>query len=818
MTDFCHLNMRIAKKNLAYPLLRDTFSLLGSSKCEVMSVLDLKDAFHSLCLSEKSQKYCGILPYFGSASYLYQRMPMGLNVSPPIWQMYINNILNSLQSRKYCEVIMDDLLLFTPSKKAHMNKLEDLLKALRKNGLKISPKKCQLFRMELKYMGNIIFIKDRRVCMKPLHSRLEAIQKAKAPTTAKQCKSFAGMVNFVSISCPELQRLLKPIYDLTRKGKQFVWEKEQQEAFEEIKQRLQKAPVLHMPDRIGRFQLYSDTSKCATGRALYQIQNGKPKLIVYCSKRLPEAAHNYSIMELEMCGLAINIASFAHLLRKVDFDVVVDHLAIAQIMRSKVEPATNRIKRLLEVLIAYSFNLYYIKGKDMVLSDFLSRQDPGDEDMKEIIPISFNMKSVLQDKCYNNGENIDRYMVQTRSQTKASGVHGSRKGLDPHRIPERQTQPIARLEIDRKPRIGQGRAGMRRKAPTFLDARQGTSISKPIVIDDETESKKSKSIVEFPRSKMLPPYLLPQIRPPPKPPDNVLKKQEVESSKIEIEENSPFQESIISEIYERPDKLYFQEPTELKDLIDTNNIVQRFLLKQTDIDKSLEVIKRKVLKGMHLSLTIKEIQSGYLSSLYFKDIYIYLAHNRLPSKRVVMQRVEMLAEKYIMLDSLLFKLTMIPGKETALLAIPEVCVDKIIILYHSNLFAGHQGVIKMYLTISDRFYIPNLMHYLRSYIKGCHICQLNKKEKLPERQLQSRIILNYRPLSRLSMDLKVMPKSYRGDRYILCVIDEVTNYIITAPVRQAKSEEVEEILINSVFSKYCVPDCIIMDLVHSCLR
>ena len=377
--------------------MRDTFSLLGSAKCEVMSVLDLKDVFHSLHLPEKSQKYCGILPYFGSASYLYQRMPMGLNVSPPIWQMYINTILNSLQNRKYCEVIIDDLLLFTPSKKAHMDKLEDLLKALRKNGLKISPKKCQLFRTELQYMGNTIFIiKERRVCVKPLHSRLEAIEKVKAPTTAKQCKRFAGILNFVSIFCPELQRLLKPIYDLTRKGRQFVWGKEQQDAFDEIKRRLQIPPVLHMPDKVGRFQLYSDTSKYATGGALYQIQNGKPKLIAYSSKRLPEAAHNYSITELEMHGLAINIASFAHLLRKVNFDAVVDHLAITQIMMSKVELVTNRIKRLLEVLSAYSFNLYYIKGKDMILSDFLSRQDPGDEDTKEIIPISFNMKLVLQ--------------------------------------------------------------------------------------------------------------------------------------------------------------------------------------------------------------------------------------------------------------------------------------------------------------------------------------------------------------------------------------------------------------------------------------
>ena len=108
--------------------------------------------------------------------------------------------------------------------------------------------------------------------------------------------------------------------------------------------------------------------------------------------------------------------------------------------------------------------------------------------------------------------------------------------------------------------------------------------------------------------------------------------------------------------------------------------------KQIDIDKILEIIRKKVSKGTHLPLTIKEIQDGYLNSLYFKDIYLYLAQNMLPSKKAMMRRVEILAEKYILLDSLLFKLT-IPGKETALLAIPETCADKIITLYHSNLFA-----------------------------------------------------------------------------------------------------------------------------------
>ena len=104
---------------------------------------------------------------------------------------------------------------------SHIARLEDLLKALLKNGLKISPKKCQLFSTNLHSMGNEIFIKDKRVCVKPLRNRLESIQKLQPPTTVKGCRSFAGMVNFLSMFCSELQKLLKPIYDLTRKGRLF---------------------------------------------------------------------------------------------------------------------------------------------------------------------------------------------------------------------------------------------------------------------------------------------------------------------------------------------------------------------------------------------------------------------------------------------------------------------------------------------------------------------------------------------------------------------------------------------------------------------
>ena len=260
------------------------------------------------------------------------------------------------------------------------------------------------------------------------------------------------------------------------------------------------------------------------------------------------------------------------------------------IMRSKVEPATTRIKRLLEVLSSYSFNLYYIKGKDMILSDFLSRQNVDDSNLHEIIPISFNLRMVLQDKYYNLEGEKERYMIQTRSQTKASGVqlpevHGTRKRLDPHKIPEKQPQPIVRLTIEKKPRLGQGRAGIKRKVKLAPPSQKkevsigpDSSRPKPIIISDEAVLAVDPilpiPLPEVPKSEGLPPYILLRNRPPPKPPDQLINKQDIGDTKTDIEENSPFQENIISEIYERPNKSYFQEPIELKDLIDTRNIIQ----------------------------------------------------------------------------------------------------------------------------------------------------------------------------------------------------------------------------------------------------
>ena len=387
IVDFRLLNTRILKRNTSIPLMSDILSILGNSKCEVVSCVDIKDAYHSVRLTEKSKEYCGILPYFGSPIYRYEVLPMGIACAPQIWMDYITLILAELEDKKRYIAIMDDLLIHS-TKVAHWKLFKQLLKSICKNGLRLSPKKCQLFKTQLTYMGNEFSINKRNMTITPLRSRTKAINKIPTPKIPKQCKGFCGVVNYLSLYCPDLQKLLKCIVELTRKGRPFILGDAQEKAFREVKLRLTNAPVLHLPKAEGRFILYSETSIEGTGSSLWQIQEGKPKLIGYASKTLPEACSRYSVNELEMTGLLVNMNLWKNLLKHREFDATVDHVAVAQIMKAKTEPATTRIMRLLDRLSAYSFNLYYVKGRDMTLSDYLSRHRQEDLDPSELIPIS----------------------------------------------------------------------------------------------------------------------------------------------------------------------------------------------------------------------------------------------------------------------------------------------------------------------------------------------------------------------------------------------------------------------------------------------
>ena len=275
----------------------------------------------------------------------------------------------------------------------------------------------------------------------------------------------------------------------------------------------------------------------------------------------------------------------------------------------------------------------------MVLSDFSSRQQGDKCDPHQIIPISFNIKEMLKGNYQNNADTT--FMVQTRSQSKL-------------------------------------KAPMVKKFANSSNARDSnTEVQeiKPIIIDDmQTAPNSQKTDNQNEANTRIPTkcpqinqnYAQPVMRPPPRPPDTIKPKVNTNiRPNLDFEENSPNQEEIITETYKSPDKSYLEQPQELTDLVDSTKLIHKYLPKQVDIDKILNIIKRKVLKGTHLPLTIKEIQAGYLNSMFFKDLYRYMAQNKLPSKKNAICKVLTLSQNYILLDQLLFKLITVPDKEKA---------------------------------------------------------------------------------------------------------------------------------------------------------
>ena len=535
-----------------------------------------------------------------------------------------------------------------------MDRILDMLRALVEHGLKLSPKKCQFFRDELVYMGNIFKTSNDGITITPIKTRQEAILNTPTPTTPKECKSFCGVVNYVSLFCPHLQSLLAPIYDLTRKGRPFIWTKLHQKNFEEIKKQMVSPPVLTLPTSTGRYILYSDTSKTHAGSALWQIQNGKPRLIGYGSKSLPRACANYGITELEMTGFMYNMLTWKFWLGKKDFDVAVDHAAIPHIMKAKHAPTTGRIGRLLFGLSQFTFHLYYVQGKDMILCDFLSRVAADGGDPMDLVPVAFNTFTILKERYSHMAEfksMMAELKVMTRVQRAAAGiaapppVHGANKGVDPNLKPEKQAagstqrsqapiQSTTRQVNDitsssSTPMLtspGPDPAGNPRNRS------QSNVSSAPLINQNLVQGTRIPDPVNIPaltsRSDM------PMAQLGPMPLMNVPSQQIVRSEKDleptpEIDPNleTPLHEAQIEAMFRAPEPEDFILPPALSEHAKGKTMVAQNLPKQSDIDKLMKQLNRKILTQTRFPSSLKYLEPAYCNSAAFKDIYQFLRYN-----------------------------------------------------------------------------------------------------------------------------------------------------------------------------------------------
>ena len=755
---------------MTFPLVRECIQAIGASQCEVMSVIDLRDAYHTLRLAPSSQQYTGITPYYRADTYQYLRMAMGLSISPAIWQTFINNILRQIPNKNRHIAIMDDCLVH--SKFAdHLQDLTNLFQSLIDNGLKISPKKCQFFQTELVYMGLKFLIYNGRPSITPMKDKCEAIRRLDPPKTVRDCRKFCGMVNFLATFLKDLQKILIPIYNLTRKCIKFLWTEECQKAFDHIKILLSNPPILRMPDMTGTFRLMSDTSTLAAGAALYQYQGSAYYIVGYNSKKLPKAVQNYSVTELELFGLVVNIYAFKQLLTNVYFEVFCDHSAIVQILNGKKKLPTRRIQRLIEHLLPFNFTVQYLPGNKMHIADILSRLAGKDlEPSDQLIPISFN--------------------VHTRSTRPLKQYYANKhKTSIPYKITTPQViTPKPPIQLKHPPKL-----------PTkpLKSTTKGKTLPVPIGILRKAFPTKPLPPQHEPRKSLVNTKLkIPQSLPP-----------------LEL---PPPQSKETIEMYRAPDEtLYPNKPLPILKDAEELDVFTQHIPKQTDIDKFLQILKAKVTKSYDLSVTATELVKEYPHSPAFSSIYTYITQNILPKDKRSQRMVIANAENYIVANGILFRL--IQQKKVfdtsikCLLVVPEKFENSVFHMFHDTLLGAHYGPVNTYYTIKDHYWIHNMFEKLQRYISSCEACQQQKQKRGKIPYSHPRIPLSYNPMSYISADIKYMPKGIYDYEFLLIAVCEITGFVIVIPLIKHDAISIAHALIDRIFLIFGPPKSLIVD-------
>lgn len=335
----------------------------------IFSTIDLASGFHHIVVNEEDQAKTAFSTMNGH--YEWTRMPFGLKNAPIIFQRVISNLLQKYGLNKFAIGYIDDIIIFSKSRKEHLEHLAQLMEMVEKEDIRLKKKKCQFGKKSVTYLGYQI----EKNTVSPLHSNTMAIQKVTPPEDVKALRSFLGQVNFYHKFVPNRASLLYPLYQLLKKKTEWNWDEECQEVFCKVKEILTSHPVLRIFDPENPTFLYTDASRKGIGAALKQVDRRDPGggmyVVGYFSCPLCDYQQNYGVTELELLAIVRAIDYFHYYLVSVSFTVVTDHLPLKAI--KKFDKPNTRLFNWSMRLSQYRFTVEYLPGPKNHEADYLSR-------------------------------------------------------------------------------------------------------------------------------------------------------------------------------------------------------------------------------------------------------------------------------------------------------------------------------------------------------------------------------------------------------------------------------------------------------------
>ena len=359
--DYRKLNNVTKKDAFPLPLISDCLDALAGNV--FMSTLDMASGYWQIEIHPRDREKTAFLTRFGL--YEHRRMSFGLCNAPSTFQRAMNLVLRGLTWRSVL-AFLDDVLVLGRSYEEHLRNLEEVLGRFRAYQLKLKPKKCTLFATRVKFLGKVVT--GDTVEIEP--DSIVTTREWPTPTRTRDVESFLGFVNYHRDHIPGLAGLARPLYQLTGKAP-FRWEEEHAQAFLRLKQAVEEARVLALPQEAGKFVLDTDASDFAIGAALYQWQGDKERPIAFTSRTLNAAQRKYCTTRKELLAIVAFTRQFRHYLLGRAFLVRTDHNSLAWLLRFK--SIEGQLARWIEELAQYDMEVVHRKGIAHVNADSLSR-------------------------------------------------------------------------------------------------------------------------------------------------------------------------------------------------------------------------------------------------------------------------------------------------------------------------------------------------------------------------------------------------------------------------------------------------------------
>ena len=361
--DFRKVNEVTVKDSYPLPRIDDTLDMLGGATW--FSTLDLASGYWQIEVEAADRDKTAFSTHQGL--FQFKVMPFGLCNAPATFERLMDKVLGGLKWES-CLVYLDDVIVYGKTFPEHIGRLEDVIKRLGEAGLKLSPKKCQLFKHEVTFLGHV-------VSSEGIHTdpeKIRAVTSWTRPTNVRDVRGFVGLCSYYRRFIEGFSTIAKPLHRLTEKGREFRWTEECENAFCELKRRLTTAPILSYPTREGPFVLDTDASEQGVGAVLSQIQNGEERVIGYYSRTMTKPERRYCVTRKELLAIVAGVKWFHHFLYGRRFLIRTDHGALTWLM--KFRQPEGQTARWLERLGNYDFTIQHRAGRVHNNADALSRR------------------------------------------------------------------------------------------------------------------------------------------------------------------------------------------------------------------------------------------------------------------------------------------------------------------------------------------------------------------------------------------------------------------------------------------------------------